>query len=253
MLEAFILGIVEGLTEFLPISSTGHLIVVSEWLGIEHTDSHKAFEVIIQLAAILAVIANYFDKFTPKHLPLWINIGISIIPISIIGFLFHDVIKDLFNISVVAWMFIIGGFVFIIVEKLWNGDSYRITSMEKVDPIRAWHIGLFQTFALIPGTSRAGASIIGGVIMGLDRKTATEWSFLMALPVLTLAAGFDLVNNYQMFIGADFVNIGIGFFTAFVVAYFSMRLFLSFLERFTLIAFGYYRILFGIILLTFFV
>ena len=251
MLEAFILGIIEGITEFLPISSTGHLIVVSDWMNVENTPKHKAFEVIIQFGAILAVVANYYDKFHPKYLPLWTNIGVSIIPICLIGFVYQDTIKAMFTVEIVGWMFIIGGIVFILMETFWDKFLHLVKRMEDVTPSQAFHIGLIQALALIPGTSRAGASIVGGVIMGLDRKTAAEWSFLMALPVLALAAGYDLYKHYEFFVGADYVNLAIGFVTSFVVAWAVMRVFLIFLQRFTFSGFGYYRIAFGILLLNF--
>ncbi|MBD3821473.1 MAG: undecaprenyl-diphosphate phosphatase [Thiotrichales bacterium] len=249
LLQAAILGIIEGLTEFLPISSTGHLIVVSDWLGLQQTDQNKAFEVIIQFAAILAVISHYKEKFTAGHSRLWGNVIIAFIPIGIIGLLFHHQIKEIFTIQIVAWMFIIGGIIFLILERLYTEGTHRTKDIEDLSIRQAFWIGIAQVFALIPGTSRAGASIVGGMIVGLDRKTSAEFSFLLALPVLAAASGLDFVRHYSEFANTSWMPLIVGFVVAYVVAYLTMTLFIRFLARFTFNAFGIYRILFGIILL----
>lgn len=249
LLQATILGLIEGLTEYLPISSTGHLIIVADWLGLPQNAENKAFEVIIQLGAILAVIAHYRDKFSLEHLPLWFKVAVAFIPIGALGLLFHHQIKALFTVEVVAWMFIIGGIVFLIMEALYNEGTHRTRDIEKVSLRQALWIGVFQAFALIPGTSRAGASIVGGVVAGLDRKTAAEFSFLLALPVLAAASGFDLVKHYDDFATTGWAPLAVGFAVAFVTAWLTMKLFLEFLQRFTFRAFGWYRIAFGVLLL----
>lgn len=250
--QAIILGIIEGLTEFLPISSTGHLIVVADWIGVAQTDQNKAFEVIIQLAAILAVIAHYKDKFSSEHTRLWLNVLVAFVPIGAIGFLFSHQIKELFTIATVAWLFIIGGIIFLIMEALYNEGTHRTRDIESLNLRQAFWIGIAQVFALIPGTSRAGASIVGAVMMGLDRKTAAEFSFLLALPVLTAASGYDLLKHYGDFANTSWSPLLIGFVVAFLVAYLTMSLFLRFLQNFTFKAFGIYRIIFGLILLIWF-
>lgn len=249
LLNALILGIIEGLTEFLPISSTGHLIVVSQWLNIEQTDNHKAFEVIIQLAAILAVITHYKSKFTLQHISLWTKVAVSFIPIGALGFLFHEQIKQLFTVEIVAAMFIIGGIVFLILENFYKESKHKTVDIEQVSFLQALLIGVTQTLALIPGTSRAGASIVGGLLVGLNRKAATEWSFLLALPVLAAAAGFDLLKHYNDLMNEDLMALGVGFVVSFIVAFLVIKLFLSFLQRFTFRAFGIYRIAFGALLI----
>lgn len=251
--ESILLGIIEGFTEFLPISSTGHLIVASEALGIDQTQVTKAYEVIIQFAAILAVLFTYKDKFHPSKINLWMKISLSFLPIGIIGFICADYIKAMFDIKIVAWMFIIGGIVFLIMEKYYDEKKAYIEDIEQVTYKQSFYIGLAQVFALIPGTSRAGSTIIGAMLVGLSRKASAEFSFLLALPVMGATTAYDILKHYDDFVGANFTVLAIGFITAFIVAYLTMKLFLAFLQRFTFVAFGIYRILFGLILLIWFV
>ena len=249
IIQAIILGIIEGITEFLPISSTGHLIVASEWLGLAQTDDNKAFEVIIQLAAILAVTATYRDKISLKHIDLWQKIALAFIPVGAVGFLFHKQIKAMFTVDIVAIMFIVGGLIFLLVEYLQRNRVYETTDVEDVSYKQALWIGIAQVAALIPGTSRAGASIIGAMLVGLDRKTSAEFSFLLALPVMLAASGYDLLKHWQEFSGEMLMPLLAGFVVSFIAAYATMKLLLSFLQRFTFVAFGVYRILFGGLLL----
>lgn len=247
--DSIILGIVEGITEFLPISSTGHMIVIGDWLGIANTSNNNAFEVIIQVAAILAVIANYKEKFHPKYFSLWVKVAVAFLPIGIIGFLMSDIVKALFSVSIVGIMFIIGGIIFIWVERFYKEENCPTVDVNDVSMKQALWIGFAQIFALIPGTSRAGSTIIGAMLVGLNRKTCAEFSFLLGLPVLAAASGYDLLKHYQDFTSADFINLTVGFVVAFIVAYFSIKLFIRFLANFTFVGFGVYRILFGLLLL----
>ncbi|WP_086982177.1 undecaprenyl-diphosphate phosphatase [Vibrio aphrogenes] len=247
--DSIVLGIIEGITEFLPISSTGHMIVVGDWLGIANTDTNQAFEVIIQVAAILAVIANYKEKFHPRFFELWVKVAVAFLPIGIIGFLLSDVVKALFSVTIVGVMFIIGGIIFIAVERYYQEEACPTVDVNDVSMKQAMWIGFAQIFALVPGTSRAGATIIGAMLVGLNRKTCAEFSFLLGLPVLAAASGYDLLKHYQDFTSADFTNLAVGFVTAFIVAYFVIKLFINFLAKFTFVGFGVYRILFGLLLL----
>ncbi len=249
ILQAIILGLIEGATEFLPISSTGHMIVASHWLGIAQNENNKSFEVIIQMAAILAVVTNYRDKFTLAHLDLWKKVVLAFIPVGIVGFLFHKQIKAMFTVETVATMFIVGGIIFLIIEYLHKGREYPVKCVEQVSYRQALWIGVAQVFALIPGTNRAGASIIGALLVGLDRKASAEFSFLLALPVMAAASGFDLLKHYGSFSESNLIALAVGFTVAFASAWVAMRLFIRFLEHFTFIAFGIYRILFGGLLL----
>ncbi|MEX0945312.1 MAG: undecaprenyl-diphosphate phosphatase [Balneolaceae bacterium] len=249
LLHAVILGIIEGLTEFLPISSTGHLIVVADWLGMEQTDQNTAFKVIIQVAAIFAVVSNYRDRFHPKHLSLWVKVFIAFLPIAVIGVLFGDLIESLFVVQTVAWMFIIGGIIFLILEHYYNEDVQPTITMDQISYKQSAWVGFAQVFAVVPGTSRAGATIVGGMLTGMDRKTSAEFSFLLALPVLMASSAYSFLKYFDEFASTGFLPLMIGFVVSFLVAFLTMKLFLSFLERFTFRAFGVYRILFGALLL----
>ncbi|MEA2049594.1 MAG: undecaprenyl-diphosphate phosphatase [Campylobacterota bacterium] len=251
--DSILLGIIEGFTEFLPISSTGHLIVASEFLKIDQTNVTKAYEVIIQFAAILAVILNYKEKFSIKKIELWKKLTLAFIPIGAVGFIFSSQIKAMFDIKIVAIMFIVGGVVFLIVERFYKEKEHFIDDVEKVSYKQALWIGIAQIFALIPGTSRAGSTIIGAMLVGLNRKASAEFSFLLAFPVMCATTGYDLLKHYKDFSDANLVVLAVGFVVAFFVAYLTIKLFLVFLEKFTFVAFGIYRIVFGLVLLIWFI
>ncbi len=247
--QAVIIGIIEGFTEFLPISSTGHMIVAAKYLGVAENDLTKAYEVIIQFAAILAVILIYSSKLKFSKKVLWGKLIAAFLPLGIVGFIFRHQIKALFSVQVVAWMFIIGGVVFLVVEYFYRDKDPHTTDVDSVSWTQAIWIGIAQVFALIPGTSRAGATIIGGLLAGLDRKTSAEFSFLLAVPVMAAVSGYDLFKHYQDFANANWGAFAIGFAVAFAVAWITIKLFVAFLSRFTFVPFGIYRILLGAVLL----
>jgi undecaprenyl-diphosphatase len=247
--QAIIIGIIEGFTEFLPISSTGHMIVASEFLGVSQDSLTKAYEVIIQFAAILAVMLVYKEKITFKKIDLWQKLFVAFLPLAIVGFIFKDQIKALFTVEIVAWMFIIGGLVFLVVEYFYEEKEFHVSDVEKASYKQALWVGIAQIFSLIPGTSRAGATIIGGLLAGLDRKASAEFSFLLAIPVMAAVTGYDLLKHYQDFADANWGAFIAGFIAAFIVAYLTIKLFLAFIQRFTFVAFGIYRIIFGVLLL----
>jgi undecaprenyl-diphosphatase len=249
IIQAIIIGIIEGFTEFLPISSTGHMIVASEFLGIEQSAVVKAYEVIIQFAAILAVMLLYRDKINLREIELWQRIIAAFLPLALIGFLLKDWIKEIFTVSTVAWMFIIGGIIFIVVEQFHKDEESQSKDIEEVSWRQAMIIGFGQVLSLIPGTSRAGSTIIAGMLSGVNRKASTEFSFLLAIPVMMAVSGYDLLKHYHEFVGADLTAFVVGFVVAFGVAYLTIKLFIVFLQRFTFVAFGIYRILFGVFLL----
>lgn len=250
LFEALLLGIVEGITEFLPISSTGHLIIASSALGIEQSAVHKSFEVIIQLGSILAVVFAFKDKiFT--NFELWKRLIVGFIPTAILGFTLYKIIKSLFEPITVAYMLIIGGVIFLIVEYFYKEKAHHTASVEEVTYAQAFKIGLFQSLAMIPGTSRSGATIIGGLLIGLKRHVATEFSFLLAVPTMFAASFYDIYKNYESFNTDGLALLAVGFVTSFVVALVVIKWFLKFVKKHSFVAFGIYRIVAGAILLYF--
>ena len=252
IIDAIILGFVEGLTEFLPISSTGHLIVISSFLGLEQTNAHKTFEVAIQLGSILAVLFLFAKRLLVDKM-LWVKIIIAFLPTAIFGFLFYKTIKSLFGMESVAIMLIIGWFIFLIVEYFRrNHDDSKDKTIDELSIKEALTIGLFQSLSMVPGTSRSGATMIGGLFAGLSRKSAAEFSFLLAIPTMFVATFYDLYKNRNEMIIDDYSLLAVGFVTAFVVAFFTVKAVMNFLTTHTFIVFGIYRIIFGILLLIIF-
>ncbi|MBL0721912.1 MAG: undecaprenyl-diphosphate phosphatase, partial [Sulfurovum sp.] len=222
--QAIIIGIIEGFTEFLPISSTGHMIVASKFMGINNNPLVEAYEVIIQFSAILAVAFIYRDKFHLSHIELWKKIILAFLPLAIVGFLLKDHIKILFSIKVVAVMFIIGGIIFLIVEKFYTERDDAIKNIDDITYTQALIIGLAQVLSLVPGTSRAGATIIGGLLVGLNREMSASFSFLLAIPVMVTVSGYDLFKHYQEFSNVNITAFVIGFIVSFIVAYITVKL-----------------------------
>jgi undecaprenyl-diphosphatase len=250
LFSALILGIVEGVTEFLPVSSTGHLILASKLMGIEQTDVHKTFEVVIQLGSILAVIFAFKEKIF-HSIELWKRLIVGFIPTAILGFTLYKIIKSLFAPETVAYMLIIGGIVFIVIEKFYKEKEHHVAHVEEVTYKQAFAIGLFQSLAMVPGTSRSGATIIGGLLIGLKRKTATEFSFLLAVPTMLAATAYDILKHHSEFDFSDAQALGVGFVTAFIVALLIIKWFLAFIKKHTFIPFGVYRIVVGLVFLMF--
>ncbi|WP_456488734.1 undecaprenyl-diphosphate phosphatase, partial [Caminibacter pacificus] len=219
LIDSLILGIVEGITEFLPISSTAHMIVVSTLLGLKQTIQNVAFEVIIQLGATLAIVLIYLNKINFKEVDLWKKVILAFFPLAIVGFLLRHQIKELFTITTVAWMFIIGGIVFFVVEYFYKEEKAKVTKVEDVNYRQALIVGFFQVFALIPGTSRSGSTIVGGMLSGLSRKTAADFSFLLAIPTMFAASGYELLKNIHSFKDQNGLVLAVGFVVSFISAY----------------------------------
>lgn len=258
LIKALILGVVEGLTEFLPVSSTGHLIIVGNLLGL-NDDKSKVFEIVIQLGAILGVVWDYRARVgrlitglnTRHEQNFLLNLFIAFLPAAIVGFLLHQQIKTyLFNPVTVAGALIVGGFVILWIERL--PLRVRITSMEDLGPRDAFKIGIAQTFSLFPGVSRAGATIMGGLLAGMSRTAATEFSFLLAMPIMFAATLFELLNNRALFEAADFPVFATGFLTSFVSALIVVKLFLRYVSNHNFTLFAIYRIIFGVLVLAYF-
>lgn len=255
IIEAIILGVVEGLTEFLPVSSTGHMILTSHLMSLDlESDALKCFLVVIQLGSILAVVFLYFDRLK-QDITLWIKLAIGFVPTAAVGFLAYDTIKSFFRADTTAYMLIIWGVIFIIVE-LWRKKSPPLKETEILDEIsykQSFIIGFSQCFAMIPGTSRSGATIITGLLSGLSRETAAAFSFLLAVPTMFAATVYDTYKNIDVF-AQNLNNIWLfllGGAIAFVVALIAIKTFLKFVSKFDYIPFGIYRIVVGFIFLIF--
>ncbi len=256
ILIALILGIVEGATEFLPISSTGHLIVAGEWLNF-HGDRAATFEVVIQVGAILAVCWHYRATLTALVLRLFRagperaltrNLILAFLPAAIIGVLLIGWIKaHLFSSSVVAVALIVGGVIMLLLE--WRRPRVVAPTLAEITPKQALGIGFAQVLAIIPGTSRAAATILGGYAFGLSRPAATEFSFLLAIPTIVGAATLDIVKSHDLFTRADLPMFAVGIVVSFLTALLVIRGFIRYVERHSFNAFAWYRIIFGIVLL----
>ena len=255
--SALVLGVIEGLTEFLPVSSTGHLIVAGHLLG-ETSEAAKLFEIFIQLGAIAAVcwherrrvLAMARNAFNPHSPAFWLmlNIGIAFLPAAVLGLLFHGWIKaNLFSPHTVAAALMLGGAVILWAER--RQTRPRIGDVALLRPRDALAVGLAQSLALFPGVSRAGATIIGAMLWGVSRRAATEFSFLLALPTMFAAALFDLASNRHLLSPTLAGEMALGFVVAFVVALATMRALLRFVASRSFAVFGWYRLAFGAIIL----
>lgn len=257
MLTAVILGIVEGLTEFLPVSSTGHLILAGQWLSFTGPKA-ATFQIFIQVGAIFAVVTAYPARFA-SFLNLKKNqgfsglrgiycLGLSMIPAIALGFLLHSFIKEhLFTPQTVAAGFIAGGLWILIAEKTYQAPVK--TSLDSLSPLEAFKIGCFQCLALWPGFSRSGATILGGMTLGLDRKTAAEFSFFAAVPILSAAALLDLLKSLDELSYADFPFFAAGLFVSYLTAWLVIKAFVGFVSRHPLSLFAWYRFAAGIAIL----
>ena len=243
--EAIIIAIVEGITEFLPVSSTGHMIITQELLGMEINDFVKAFTVNIQFGAILSVIILYWKRFF-QSLQFYYKLLVAFIPAAVIGLLLSDFIDSLLeNVVVVAVMLVLGGVVLLFVDKWFKNPSKD----QNITYPTAFKIGLIQCIAMIPGVSRSAATIIGGMSQKLDRKTAAEFSFFLAVPSMFAASGYKLLQNYKTITPENIDILLIGNVVAFVVALIAIKSFIAFLTKYGFRVFGYYRIVVGLIIL----
>ena len=257
LVKAAIMGIVEGLTEFLPISSTGHLILAGALLGFDD-EKAKVFDIAIQTGAILAVILVYWQKIRTTIVALpsdreaqrfALNVLVAFIPAVVLGLLLGKAIKEhLFTPAVVASTFILGGFVILWAERR-RAAAVRVAEVDDMTPWDALKVGLVQCLALVPGTSRSGATIIGGMLLGLSRQTATDFSFYLAIPTLVGAGAYSLYKERALLSMADLPLFGVGLLFSFVSAWICVRWLLRYISSHTFVPFAWYRIAFGIVVL----
>lgn len=264
LLKVIILGVVEGLTEWLPVSSTGHMILVDEFIRLDVSTSFMdMFLVVIQLGAILAVVVLNIGKLNPFQkdktkaerraiLNLWGKVVVACLPAAVIGLAFNKYMEEHFmNAPVVASMLILYGILFIVVERWNTRRTPRVESLENLDYRTAFIIGMFQVLSLVPGTSRSGATILGGIIFGVSRYVATEFTFFLAIPVMFGASFLKLVKFGWNYSGAELVILGVGMVTAFIVSILSIQFLLRYIRRNDFTAFGWYRIALGLVVLAY--
>ena len=264
-LKVIIFGIVEGITEWLPICSTGHLILLEEFLKLGQGDAFfEMFEVVIQLGAILAVVVIYFHKlnpFSPKKtqkqkmmtIQIWIKVLIGCLPAGIIGILFNDVIdKYLYHWYVVAAMLIVYGILFIIVENYQKGKEPRVKKMSQLTLPMILIIGVFQMLAMIPGTSRSGATIVGALMLGVSRGLAAEYTFYLAIPVMFGASALKLIKFGLNYTGMQVFLLLLGTVVSFAVSIIAIKFLLQYIKNHDFKVFGYYRIVLGVIVFLYF-
>ncbi|OGG45266.1 undecaprenyl-diphosphatase UppP [Candidatus Kaiserbacteria bacterium RIFCSPHIGHO2_01_FULL_50_13] len=261
-LESILLGIVEGATEFLPISSTGHLILASSVLGLPHTEFLKSFEIAIQLGAIASVVVLYWRSFL--DIELLKRLAAAFIPTGILGFLLYPYVKEYLmgNMAVVLWALALGGIALIIFER-WHRElpcsTYEVEhggkpvgcDVRDITYQQSVFIGLFQTLAMVPGVSRSGATIIGGLLLGLRRTVIVEFSFLLAVPTMLAATGYDMYKNAGVFAADQFLLLVVGFITSFIVAMFAIKWLLRFVQTHSFTSFGVYRLLLVLVFILF--
>ncbi|MBA4850109.1 undecaprenyl-diphosphate phosphatase [Emticicia sp. BO119] len=249
LIQAIILAIIEGITEYLPISSTGHMIIGSSLMGISELDFTKVFEVNIQFGAILSVLVLYWKKFL-QSFEFYAKLLAAFIPAAIIGFLLNDFIDSLLeSVVVVAMSMVLGGFVLIFIDKYFENKATK-ANISYADALK---IGLFQCIAMIPGVSRSAASIIGGMFQGLSRKDSAEFSFFLAVPTMFAASAYKLLKSYKAgtltFSSDQLQLLIVGNVVAFIVAMIAIKFFISYLQKYGFKVFGYYRIIVGLIIL----
>jgi undecaprenyl-diphosphatase len=261
-LEAVILGIVEGITEFLPVSSTGHMIIASSLMGIQEDTFTKLFEICIQLGAILSVVVLYWKKFfTQTTFKFYLKLFVAVIPALVLGFLFNDAIEELLESPVtVSISLILGGIVLLFIDKAFKNQT--ITEEPQITPMKGFWIGVWQCISMIPGVSRSASTIIGGMQQKLTRNLAAEFSFFLAVPTMAAATGYSLVLKDWKVDGAEMkgyelltqnsdnlMTFGIGALVSFIVAMKAIKTFISFLQKYGFKLFGIYRIIAGLIIL----
>ena len=266
LVKAVILGIVEGITEWLPISSTGHMILVEQFIKLDASPAFiEMFFVVIQLGAILAVAILYFHKLNPfapsksrqekqDTMAIWYKVIVGVLPAAVLGFLFDDWLNDKFyNYPTVAVMLIVYGILFIVIENRNKGRVGAVQSFNDLTYKTAFLIGLFQVLSLIPGTSRSGATILGAIILGTSRYVAAEFSFFLSIPVMFGASALKLVKFGLVFTGMEMAILLTGMIVAFVVSVFAIKFLLGYIKNNDFKAFGWYRIVLGLLVIGYFV
>lgn len=266
IIKTILIGIVEGITEWLPISSTGHMILLNEWIQLDVTDAFfEMFLVVIQLGAILAVVVLFFHKLNPLSLKkskeekvatwiLWSKVIVGVLPAAILGLLLDDWMDEhLYNYIVVAIALIVYGVLFIVIENKHKGQTASITSLSDLSYKTALLIGFFQVLSLVPGTSRSGATILGAIVLGTSRYVAAEFSFFLSIPVMFGASALKLYKFGFTFTTEEIIILAVGMITAFIVSILAIKFLLGYIKKHDFKVFGYYRIGLGILVVLYFI
>jgi undecaprenyl-diphosphatase len=242
-IHALILGAIEGFSEFLPISSTAHLILTSRILELPQTDFQKSFEIAIQLGAILSVVALYGKRFLTDRATL-LRVLAAFIPTAVVGLVLHKIIKNILfeSLPTILWALLLGGVVLIVFEHFHKEEKARTADIRDMTYVQAALVGVCQALAVVPGVSRSAATIVGGQMLGVKRAAIVDFSFLLAVPTILAATVLDLGTSVHAFTPHEYLLLGIGFITAFIIAYFSVKGFLRYVAKHSFAAFGFYRI-----------
>jgi undecaprenyl-diphosphatase len=246
LFDAIILGIVEGVTEYLPVSSTAHLVLTSQLLDVKQDRFATAFEIIIQVAPIFSVMLIYRERLL-QGLGLWFKLILAFIPTGLVGLLFHKEIEALFEANSTVALMVLTGIAFLAIEYFYREKEHAVGNLETVSVRQSLYIGLFQVLALVPGISRSGTTILGAMLVGLKRETAMGFSFLLAIPTMGAASGYMLLKEYQILSFEHLELLAVGFAVSFIVGWIAVKAFLAIVSRYSFAPFGFYLILSGLL------
>ena len=239
--DAVILGIVEGVTEYLPVSSTAHLILSAQLLGLKQDAFLKAYEIIVQIAPIFSVMLIYKERLIQSR-KLWYKLVFSFIPTGIVGLLFHERIEEMFSTNSTLVLMFFTGIVFLLIEYFYKEKQHHVSELDSVSYRQALYIGIFQIFSLIPGVSRSGVTILGAMLVGLKREVSMSFSFLLAIPTMGAASGYMMLKEYDTIMQGNFELLFVGFIISFIIGYIAVKSFLAIVARYNFTPFGIYLI-----------
>jgi len=244
--DSIILGIVEGITEYLPVSSTAHLFLTGQLLGLEQNSFTTAYEIIIQIAPIFSVMLIYRERLF-QSISLWMKLVIAFIPTGVVGLLFHDQIEAMFSANSTVALMIITGIAFLAIEFFYREKEHHISELEEVSIKQSLYIGFFQILSLVPGVSRSGTTILGAMLVGLKREVAMSFSFLLAIPTMGAASGYMLLKEYSALSMDHFWLLAVGFIVSFIVGWIAVKAFLAIVSRYSFTPFGIYLVASGLL------
>lgn len=244
--DAIILGVVEGITEYLPVSSTAHLVLTAQLLGLKQDAFMRAYEIIVQIAPIFSVMLIYKERLV-QSLSLWYKLIVAFIPTGVVGFLFHKQIEAMFSTNSTVALMILTGIVFLLIEYFYQEKAHHVQDLDAVSYKQAFGIGLFQIFSLIPGISRSGTTILGAMLIGLKREAAMSFSFLLAIPTMGAASGYMMLKEYEVIMSGQVELLFVGFIISFIVGYIAVKSFLVIVARYNFTPFGIYLVVVGLL------